>query len=258
MLSSAQLVLFFRAVTVAANLLTAVRLFYFGLYKRFPVFVSFLVFSTARDIYMLPLALDSRTYFFAWMFTEPVIWLFYILLPQELYSLVLRQYQGIRTLAHWATLLALALSILVSAVAFLASRRAAFSPSELVRGFVYAERSLTCVLAVFLILLMLMVVHYPIPLNRNVKLYSLLYFCYFMSTAVAFFLLDLAGRGASALSNLLLTGFGAACSVAWMLSIDRRGETWEPTPVFAGQPDEARLVAQLTEINGFLTSVLRK
>jgi hypothetical protein len=44
---------------------------------------------------LLPFDPRTQIYYEIWLWTEPVLWLSYILVVYELYSLVLKQYRGI-------------------------------------------------------------------------------------------------------------------------------------------------------------------
>src|SRR5690348_9379615 len=105
-----------RIATCAIGSLAALRLFTNGLYKRYRVLVIFLCFNVARSLVLLVAGSPRKNlYVEIWGGTEPVIWILYILLVLNLYSLVLQNYKGLQTVGRWIFLIALPISIVVSA-----------------------------------------------------------------------------------------------------------------------------------------------
>src|SRR5215510_13183368 len=103
MTPGAALTLFLQIATVAGLLLTALRLYLSGIYRRYRFFFSYLIFAAAQLASAL-LIHNPRSNLYAYFFllTEPVLWVFYVLVVLELYSLVLEQHRGLFTAGRWA------------------------------------------------------------------------------------------------------------------------------------------------------------
>src|SRR5215472_16941212 len=97
----------------------AIRLYYQSLQKRYRLLFTFLSFHVLRSFTLLAIGWwwhdrPRNAYAWTWVRTEPIIWLFYILIVLELYSLVLQKYKGLQTVGRWLFLVALSLAILIS------------------------------------------------------------------------------------------------------------------------------------------------
>src|ERR1700730_11183971 len=101
-MSSVALVSFLKIVSLAGSALTALKLFKSGLYRRYRVFFAYFVFRLVDSIWPFFLDLNSPKYFYSWVLTEPVLWVFYLLMVFELYRLVLENHKGLYTLGQWA------------------------------------------------------------------------------------------------------------------------------------------------------------
>src|SRR5579872_3507587 len=101
--------------------LTSIKLVYSGLYRRYRALFAYLIFRFLYTAALLFVFTNFRTagYQRFWILTEPVIWLFYVLMVIELYSLVLERHRGLYTLGRWVLYAGLSVSILISGLALL-------------------------------------------------------------------------------------------------------------------------------------------
>ena len=79
--------------------LTSVRMWRSGLHRRYPFLFAYLVFQVPYSIWPAIMDIHSRGYFWVWVFSEPVSWIFEIAVVRELCGLVLERYRGY---AVWA------------------------------------------------------------------------------------------------------------------------------------------------------------
>ena len=108
----------------------AVRLSIAGLAKRYRAFWILAVFYAIRGLALFAcdwLPRPRTAYAWAWMTTEPIVWVLYVWLALDLYSLVLQDYKGLQTVGRWIFLIALSLAILASGASVLPNWR---SPTE--------------------------------------------------------------------------------------------------------------------------------
>ena len=84
-----------------ANATAALRLYQLDLNRVYRFFFAYLVLTTARSLLLLPFNVRENTYGLIYLATLPILWVFYILIVLELYSLVLQNYSGIYSLGRW-------------------------------------------------------------------------------------------------------------------------------------------------------------
>ncbi len=100
--------------SIVANATAALRLYQLDLNRVYRFFFLYLVITTARSLVLLPFSLGGNMYALIYLATLPILWVFYILIVLELYSLVLQNYSGIYSLGRWTLYGALLFSIAVS------------------------------------------------------------------------------------------------------------------------------------------------
>jgi hypothetical protein len=255
---SATLVLFFEVVSLLGSGLTALKLFRSGLHRRYRVFFAYFVFRVPYLACILCLDVKSNAYLYFWVVTEPLIWIFYILVVLELYGLVLEKHKGLYTLGRWAMYLAMAVSLTLSVLSLLPRITAAIPQRSKVLGYFFAaERGIDFSLAIFILLILLFLSLYPVPLSRNVKVYAVLYAVYFLSSTLASLLQSLFGLRLMNEAALLLMGTSAGCVVAWLFLLSSQGEEVRSSIPRFGPEHEERILAQLDALNRTLLRISR-
>lgn len=248
-----------RVFTIAAGALVALRLYYLGLHRIYRGFFAYLIFQTSRSLILLPLNPRSGTYGHFYALTVPLLWLMYVFVVIELYSLILRQYRGIYTLGRWALYGALAISLGMSIMTLIPTWRNAPEPYRILYISTILDRGVTIGLVLFIFLIMVFLSLYPVPLSRNLIAHAIIYTVFFLSGSMAMLIRVLAGHQSTRAVNILLQCIGAACYVAWIFALTPQGERkivtlrhdWKPA-------DERRLIDQLNSLNATLLRAGRK
>jgi|HubBroStandDraft_6_1064221.scaffolds.fasta_scaffold155268_3 hypothetical protein len=248
----------------AGTALLSVRLYTSGLRQKYRAFFYYLIFSTLQTGYMLRLDSGSRRYVDAYVFTEPISWIFYALVVLELYSLVLADYQGLYTVGRWALIIAVTLALLASALSLLVPSHGK-QQASLLGGFsvlVYyyvAERAVYLSLIVFLLTILFVLLQYPITLKRNIVVHLVAFLFYFLGNTVVYLVLSTRGKGVLHVVQYPLWAITLGSLGAWLALLNPTGEmlkvrlrpTWMP-----GREEE--LVSQLNSLNAALLRAARK
>jgi hypothetical protein len=227
------------------------RVWWTGLYREYPCFFSYLLLSLLQAAVMSPLPFYSLVYRDAWLVTEALTAGAQILVVLELCKVILQGLQGITNVARryiqWTMVFAVLSSLLLLTVERV--------PVSLMGHFLTCERAVMSSLVIFILLLMLFLVYYPVPLNRNVITYSIGYAVYFMTKAVAIFVRNLGPASNRQLSTILMS-ISTACLLFWLLVLSRRGETRVMVVGHQWSSEaEERLLSQLRSINASLARV---
>ena len=187
-----------------------------------------------------------------WRATEPIVWVFYVLVVLELCSLILKDYRGIHALGRWIVYGSLALSVLLSIVTVLPTWKRSAEGAFSIQRYLMVERGVDFAVVVLLLLLLVFLVLFPVQLSRNVIVHSVLYAVFFTTNSMGILIVNLTAVRFSVQVNTCLMGIGVLCLIGWLTLITRDGEQKimairHPVPV-----DEDRLVSQLKEINATL------
>ena len=261
-MTAQSLLLIERSLWLAGILCSLALVFRFFLLKlayKYRFFLAYLLFDCVRSIAGWFFSPGSGFYKNLWTFTEPVIWVLYVLVVLELSSLTFKEYRGIQALGRWTVYGSLIVSVFVSTITVLPTWIHSREPAISLQRFLMVERGIDSALVLLLLLLLSFLVFFPIQLNKNVMTHAVLYSVFFLSNSMGILVVDLAGRQ---LSNVMSTCLMAAtdlCLIAWLILIRREGE--QKMIVIRSQMasmDESRLVAQLESINATLLRASKK
>ncbi len=231
------------AVALAAKLAAT------GLFRVYPWFTAFLCFEAVRSMVLLAFRPNTTTYGWIFLATQPLIWLLYILVVLELYSVALRDRRGLASLSRWALSACMTLAVAVSALTLRADLSRPAGPYPVLVYYSVIERGLIFSLALFLLLIAAFMAWFPLAVTRNVRLHASVYAVYFLSSTMALFLRNVAGYSLSPGISLILLFVDAVCLILWLGGLSRRGEEQLVTGRRWQQEDEQRLLRQLDALN---------
>jgi hypothetical protein len=246
-------------ISLLAAAALAFKLLATGLWKRYPIFFLYFVFRIPNTAWPLLIDVNSNTYEQLWMLTEPITWLFHVLVVVELYRLVLERHKGIYTLGRWAMYGALAIAIPLSVISLIPHFTPHTPQTTRYMGYEFATaRGIDFALAIFLLLILLFLSRYPIKLSRNVVVHATLYTFFFFAAALTIFLRSLFGLQSNHAINISLLGFSSVCIVAWLVFLSPHGEEVQAHfPVISPQRERSAL-RQLESLNATLLKVSGK
>jgi hypothetical protein len=237
------------ATSVSAGL-TAFRLGHTGLYRRYPTLFAYMVFAA---IYSLaPLVLDTRgpTYFWVWIWFQPVQWLLDILVVRELCRVILERHPGLVTLGRWGMYAGVAVAAFLSFLSLLPHIDSTMPErSRRVAYWVAAGRGVTFGLAIFLILMLFALSRYPVPLSRNVILNALLFTLVFLSDSMTAILRTIFDRRMSPWMAAAAAAVEACWLFLWFLLLNPEGERARFDWIRFGAAYEKRVLEQLDALS---------
>jgi len=252
---SAQITKIFLGIATLGCFLTAVRLYWSGLYKRYPVFTAYFAFLAIDGIWPIFLPQNSYLYFYCWCATEPLLRIFCVFAVLELYRLLLEPYKGLYSLGRWAMYAVSAISIIVSALMLLPHITSAMPQHSVHLGYVYAfNRGVDFSLTIFILLSLLFLSQYPIKLSRNLVVHASLYAAYFLSRGTYALYRRTIPRGTEhehlvAVLDLVFAGIVAACTLAWFFLLTPKGEQVRAARLHFSAEYEARVLEKLAALN---------
>ena len=236
----------------------AAKLFATGLYERYPFFSLYFVFRVPNGIWPLFVETNSARYAYIWVWIDPLVLLFYILLVAELYRIVLDKYPGLYTVGRWTMYASVCISVTISALSLLPKLTPATPQhTRTLAYFFMTERGIDTALAVFIILLLLFLSRYPIKLSRNARVHAVIYCVFFLSSTLGLLMRGLFGMRLADTLNTAMTATGAASVLAWLILLSPAGEEVRAASAGRGTEQEKRLLTQLEMLNATLLRVSR-
>lgn len=225
-----------------------------GLQRVYVYFFSYLLLLLFESAILALVGYGTVAYGYVWMATEVLSLCFYTLIVLECFDSVLRNLGGIATISRRYIKITLGIAV-IAALLLLGLER---TPRTVFQYFYTLDRTIISSLVMFVLLINIFLVYYPIPLNRNVIVYSVGYAVYFLTKAAALFARNVSDELQRQISAVLIA-VSTTCLIFWAFTLNRRGET--KTVVIGHKwraEDEERLLSQLKEINASLGRAARK
>ena len=242
-----------QVVCTLASALIAVRLYRSGLFRRYPVLFSYMVFHVLCSVFPLVLKSNSRAYFWFWCIAFPLVWAFNILMVRELCRVVLERHQGLYTLGRWVMYGGVATSAILTFLSLLPRIHSTLPASSLVLWYALAaDRGIGLGLTIFLLLMLFAVSRYPVRLSRNVLLNAFLFTAYYFAGTLATILRVVFDKPLSQTVNSAITIVNAVCLVVWFFCLTPAGELAHVEWIHFGADYERRVVDRLDALNRVL------
>lgn len=218
------------------------------LFRRYPSFFGYLLIASLQDLIWPFLPFYSVGYRYFWLVTQALLTCFCALVVLELYTLVLRDLKGIASTSRRYLRICLGVAIFGSLLLLLLER----TPHGVFNTFMVIDRALNTSLLIFVLLLTTFLVYYPIPINRNLVVYSIGYAIYFTAKASSLLFLNIHQTWYRQFSMVVVTASTVAM-LFWLLGLTRQGEEnkliighqWNPE-------DHEQMLARLKAINDSL------
>jgi len=241
------------AIEVVLCVAVVVRIYQMRLVRRYPALVTALSIGALRSLVLSNLNFRSNAYGITYVVTEPLTWAAGAWVAFEIYRHVLVSYQGISILGRRS----LAAGLTISAgIAFFTSLQnirwtGELYPVLLITAALSQWVSLTLLL--FLALISLFILWYPIPLRRNLVYYALGYSLVFVSLGFGFFIRSAFGPQMARGASYTYLAVWVGCLVFWLFGLRQSGEEVSlalGSALRAG--DQDRLLAQVEALNAML------
>jgi hypothetical protein len=262
--NAALFISFFQGVAILGSALTVLKLLATGLYRRYRIFFAYFLFRVPLMTFFLVLNASgtgsrSTLYFWAFLYCQPVLLVAYVLVVIELYSLALERYRGLYTIGRWVMAGSVLIAGLISVGTLIPKIRPSLpEPSRRLMIQLAAERGVDLALVIFILLIILFLVKFPVPLGGNVIVHTVIYFVFFLSDTIALLWRELLGHQTSEVFNLVATMVSSACSVAWWLLLSAHGEEARTALPEMRPQAEQQILQQLDALNDTLLKISRK
>ena len=219
-----------------------------GLSQTYPWFFGYLIFASLQNLLSPFFPFDSVNYRYYWLVTQALLTCFCALIVLELYALVLRDLTGIASASRRYLKTCLGLAIVGSLLFLLLEQ----TPHTVVSIFMVIDRALFTSLLIFVLLLTAFLAYFPIPINRNLVVYSIGYAVYFMAKASGLLAKNITHAWVRQLDAVVLTA-STISMLFWLVGLSRQGE--EKTLVIGhlwNRQDQDKVLERLKAINASL------
>jgi len=236
-------------VVFACNLFAFIALFSRILLARlagsYPALVVWLIFNIVGSIIPWVVPMDTRSYYWFYIWAEGASLVLYLLVVVELYGKVLKRLPGVASTMKAFIEIVVPVCALSSLLLVGLERHPHLYLEELQR----AERTVITSLFLFVLLITAFMVWFPIRVVRNTVVYSIGYAVYLVPKGAALFLANVGFGDARTVGAIGMT-VSTLCLLFWTLAVNRTGEG-VLVSLHGGfrQEDESHLVGYLEEMN---------
>jgi len=232
------------------------RLFYLKLFRNYPLFVAMLSVAFALQMVAVVYGDGSRRFAWAYWYLEPIKNILYILVVWELFSVIFRDYAGLRSLSRWVMGVAAVLAMVGGALTAVPTGGVSdFNRSAHARTVIRFERGVALGLVIFIIVMLYFISRYPIKLPRNNVVLCMLYSGWFLGDAAILLVMNYVTYSHRNLDieNTALLILQAASYLGWAVLLTRAGE-FQETRVrqHLSTEREELLIGELNAMNDLL------
>ena len=219
-----------------------------GLFRTYPWFFAYLLLASLQTLLLPFVRFDSVIYNYYWLVTQALLTFFCALIVLELYGLVLRDLTGLASASRRYFKFCLGLAMLVSLLLLLVEK----IPHDRFNIFMVIDRTIVTGLLIFVLLLTAFLVYYPIPINRNLVVYSTGYALYFLAKASVLLAANITYSWYRQFS-MVEVGASTVAMLFWLIGLSRQGE--KKTLVIGhrwNRDDQDKVLERLKAINASL------
>jgi len=236
-------------LTVVGTALLSVRLYSSHLHLRYRAFFLFLIFFTLQNVALAVIGPKPGLYQKVWVLSEPIAWVFDVWVVLEVYSLVLQDYRGLSTVGRWFLVIGIVVALLASGFSLIVPSRYT-TQGHLMTYYYVAERAVYFSLVVFLLTILALLLRYPITLNRNTVVHSVIFSVYFLGNTAIFLMLSTHGSGMLPTATHAIQAVNVGALAVWLALLNPAGEQRRQRLHPAWMPGrEETLVKQLNSLN---------
>jgi hypothetical protein len=218
------------------------------LFRKYPYFFGYLVVACLQVLVSVLFSVNSPGYVYPWLVTQALLTFFCVLMVLELYTLILRDLKGIASASRRYLKICLGLATLGSLVLLLLEQ----TPHTKVATFMVIDRALVTSLLIFVLMLTAFLVYYPVPINRNLVVYSIGYAVYFIPKASGLLIMNINYSWFRKV-DVIVVAASTVAMLFWLIGLSRQGE--EKTLVIGhrwNRDDRDKVLERLKAINASL------
>jgi membrane-associated HD superfamily phosphohydrolase len=177
---------------------------------------------------------------------------------QDLFHIALAEHPAIASFGRRIVLVAIALAALVALAGVTLDATIQRGQYAAIQRFSTFERSMNFVILIFLLLISILLLWFPIKVRRNLVVYISGFLLFAAARSFGLLLANLLPQGFTVLVSTILLALTLVCLLTWTMGIRPEGERVSATPGYRRDPEAMqRLERQLDAINAALGRFVR-
>ena len=227
----------------------------YGIYKS--LFLYWLVQATG-GLALLLAGRGTWLYLYLYWVAQTLNIFMALYVVQDLFHIALAEHPAIASFGRRSVLAAMVLAAAVALVGI--TLDATVLPGHYlgIHRFLTFERSMNFLVLMFLLIISILLLWFPIKVRRNIAVYISGFLLFAASRSFGLLLLNLLPQSATVIVSTLLLALTLLCLLIWIVGIRPEGERATATPGYRRDPETMqRLSRQLDAINATLARFVR-
>jgi len=255
-MSGAERALFY--LNFVAELVLLYRLLDFRLYLTYLSLFLYWLLQAVPSVALMAISLDTRWYTYVYEGAQTINVLMAVFVVQDLYRIALLEHPAVASFARRTVLAAMALAAMVAVFGIRLDSTILAGQSPAVHRFATFERSMNFVILLFLLLISVLLLWFPIRVRRNVVVYISGFVLFSASRSFGLLLSNILPPADTRLVSTVLLVLTLLSLLIWIIGIQPEGELVTATPGYRRNPETMqRLSHQLDSINAALARFVR-
>jgi|GEM_PF-3437109 len=255
-MSSAERALFY--LNFLAQLVLLSRLLYFRLYRTYLSLFLYWLLQALPSVALMAIPIHSHRYVYVYWAAQTINVLMAVFVVQDIYQIALREHPAVASFARRTVLAAMALAAIVALSGIGLDSTVIGGQSPAIHRFATFERTMNFVILLFLLLISVLLLWFPIKVRRNIVVYISGFVLFSASRSFGLLLTNILPPGDTRSVSTVLLALTLLCLAIWIAGIQPEGELVTATPGYRHNPETMqRLSRQLDSINTALTRFIR-
>lgn len=255
-MSGAERALFY--LNFIAQLVLLYRLLQSRLYRTYLSLFLYWLVQTLPSVALMAIPIHSQRYVYVYWGAQTINVFMAVFVVQDMYRIALREHPAVASLARHTVLAAMTVAAIVALSGITLDSAIFAGQSPAVHRFATFERSMNFVILLFLLLISVLLLWFPIKVRRNIVVYISGFVLFSASRSFGLLLANLLPPSETRLVSTVLLALTFVSLMIWIAGIQPEGEVVTATPGYRRNPETMqRLSHQLDSINAALARFVR-
>jgi len=245
-------------LNVVAELGLLFRLLQCRLYRIYGSLFLYWLVQPIESLALLSVGRQSRLYVYLYWGAQTINIFMALYVVQDLFRIALSEHPAIATFGRRSVLAAMALAGTVALAGIALDSTILPGHYPAIQRFATFERSMNFVVLIFLLLISILLLWFPIKVRRNIVVYISGFVLFAAARSFGLLLANLLPQAATLTVSTILLGLTLLCLLIWIVGIRPEGERTTDTPGYRRDAEAMqRLSRQLDAINQTLAGFVR-
>jgi hypothetical protein len=255
-MSGVEQVLFY--LNFIAQLVLLYRLLHSGLYRIYFSLFLYWLLQALPSVALMAIPIHSHRYVYVYWAAQTINVLMAVFVVQDMYRIALMEHPAVASFARRSVLAAMAIAAVVALPGITLDSTIVAGQAPAIHRFATFERSMNFIILLFLLLISILLLWFPIRVRRNIVVYISGFVLFSASRSIGLLLANILPSSDTRLVSTVLLVLTLMSLVIWIAGIQPEGELVTATPGYRRNPETMqRLGHQLDAINAALTRFVR-